>query len=319
MTITLSDGDFDLWQESGGIYDCVDSAETIQTFPPQLATGHKRLIQLRGICLVIHNYEFHQDLKIKYQSSPPVLEFGFQIVGNRQDRGAGQNFVYGGACEAGTWQEQAGQQILQVDIHLEKPEQFSSLVADEYDQLPSELTQLLVGSEQPSYAQIDMTTGAMQLVLKQLLHCPYQKLTKQIYLESKCLELVALRLEQIAAGEPRPSLNRLVRADDIERIHQAKDIMIANLDRPPSLLELARLVGLNDRKLKQGFRQIFGTTVFGYLHDYRLQQAYQMLVTRQMNVKEAAQAVGYASQSSFNAAFKQKYGRNPKSCQLAGQ
>ena len=61
------------------------------------------------------------------------------------------------------------------------------------------------------------------------------------------------------------------------RIHQAKDILIRQIDNPPSLLSLARQVGINDFKLKQGFRQVFGTTVFGYLHSHRMERAAQLL------------------------------------------
>ncbi|MDZ7960171.1 MAG: hypothetical protein RMY34_20195 [Aulosira sp. DedQUE10] len=41
--------------------------------------------------------------------------------------------------------------------------------------------------------------------------------------------------------------------------------LVYNLEFTPSLITLARIVGLNDYKLKQGFQQVFNTTVFGYL------------------------------------------------------
>nr|WP_250123336.1 AraC family transcriptional regulator [Chroococcidiopsis sp. CCMEE 29] len=97
----------------------------------------------------------------------------------------------------------------------------------------------------------------------------------------------------------------------VERIHYTKDILIRNSNNPPSLLALARQVGLNDCTLKKGFRQVFGTSAFGYLHDYRMQQVQQLLLERKMKVEEVAHAVGYASRSSFIAAFNKKFGVSP--------
>jgi AraC-like DNA-binding protein len=78
------------------------------------------------------------------------------------------------------------------------------------------------------------------------------------------------------------------------------------------LIELARQVGLNDFKLKQGFRQVFGTSAFKYLHDYRLEKARQILALGEMKVEEVALRVGFNSRSYFALAFRQKFGLNPK-------
>ena len=43
---------------------------------------------------------------------------------------------------------------------------------------------------------------------------------------------------------------------DIEQLHRAKDILVQQAKMPPTLVELARMVGVNERKLKQGFRQL---------------------------------------------------------------
>lgn len=151
------------------------------------------------------------------------------------------------------------------------------------------------------------------LALKQLLDCPYQAFTKQLYLESKCLELIALRLEQLAEVENSSVPSHHLQADDIERIHDAKAILSEQLDNPPSVPELARQVGLNHDALQQGFHQVFDTTPLGYLRDQRLERGRGLLEPRQMNIQEVATTVGYASQSRFCHAFKRKFGVTPRS------
>jgi AraC family transcriptional regulator, transcriptional activator of the genes for pyochelin and ferripyochelin receptors len=142
------------------------------------------------------------------------------------------------------------------------------------------------------------------------LHCPYQGLIRRIYLESKVLELIALRLEQIDEDEPRNS-TRLLNNKRRDRLYHAKEILLKNLDNPPSVLNLAQQVGLNHHQLKQGFHDVFGTTVFGYLHDYRMEKARQLLCETNMQVTAIACTVGYANPGHFAAAFKRKFGITP--------
>lgn len=76
-------------------------------------------------------------------------------------------------------------------------------------------------------------------------------------------------------------------------------------------MELAREIGINDHKLKVGFRQVFKTTVFGYLHDQRIERSRQLLESGEMTVTGAASAVGFANRGHFAAAFRRKFGINP--------
>lgn len=103
--------------------------------------------------------------------------------------------------------------------------------------------------------------------------------------------------------------------DDLKRLHQAKEILTHRLTNPPSLMELSRQVGLNDYKLKQGFRHIFGTTVFAYLRACRMKRAQQLLIAQELSIAQVAHAVGYASQSRFCDAFKKQFGTTPKAYQ----
>ncbi|WP_249664415.1 helix-turn-helix transcriptional regulator, partial [Lysinibacillus sp. D4B1_S16] len=74
------------------------------------------------------------------------------------------------------------------------------------------------------------------------------------------------------------------------------------------LMELSRLIGLNDFKLKKGFKEMYGTTVFGYLREKRLEQASLLLQNGTMNVMEVANAVGCSNPSHFAEVRKEKYG-----------
>jgi AraC-like DNA-binding protein len=81
---------------------------------------------------------------------------------------------------------------------------------------------------------------------------------------------------------------------------------------PPSLQELADEVGLSLKKLKEGFKQIYGDTVFGFLLEHKMEFARKMLEAGDSNVNEVGLKVGYSTSSHFIAAFKKKYGTTPK-------
>ena len=81
---------------------------------------------------------------------------------------------------------------------------------------------------------------------------------------------------------------------------------------PPSLDELAVNIGLSLKKLKEGFKQLYGDTVFAYLLDHKMDEARIMLDSQKYNVNEVALKLGYSTSSHFIAAFKKKYGTTPK-------
>jgi len=153
-------------------------------------------------------------------------------------------------------------------------------------------------------------TPSMHLVLGQILACTYQDGLKRLYLEAKCMELIVLRLEQVF-GENRESKKIHLNCGDIQRIHEARDFLILHSADPPTLQEIALAAGINSNKLKYGFKQIFGTTVFGFIRNLRLEQARVLLQGGNVSVTEVTLQVGYGSLSHFARLFKQTYGLSP--------
>jgi AraC-like DNA-binding protein len=84
------------------------------------------------------------------------------------------------------------------------------------------------------------------------------------------------------------------------------------MTEPPSLQELANEIGLTLKKLKDGFKQIYGDSVYSFLFDYKMEVARKLLETNQYNVNEVGHKVGYSTASHFITAFKKKFGTTPK-------
>ncbi|WAL59538.1 helix-turn-helix transcriptional regulator [Thermocoleostomius sinensis] len=289
--------------------------------PPQFGQGQIRSIFLQGMELLIFQYRLHDDLRVIDEAGGTEWEFGFNISGNRCGKQTGESFIGWGSYEdGGIYETYANDAILKIDINLHTPEQLYQLIGEELENGFSNITELIEASKKSFLGEINLITPAMRLALDQILHCPFIGNTRQIYLTSKCLELIALKLDQLHQENSDTKKNLCsLKPDDIDRIYLARDIITKNVDNPPSLIQLSRQVGLNDFKLKSGFREIFGTTVFGYLHRHRMEKARQLLNDRRLNVKEVAQAVGYANQSRFAAAFRKQFGINPKAYLLRQQ
>lgn len=150
-------------------------------------------------------------------------------------------------------------------------------------------------------------------IIDEILGCPYQGHARRLFLEGKTYELLALRLREIepaAQAQNRAALSQW----DIQAIREAKRLLDASLHNPPTLMRLARLVGINDFKLKLGFKQVYETTVFGYIRQERMRIARNLLERGQCDVSQASCAVGYESLSSFARQFKKTYGYSPGEC-----
>lgn len=128
---------------------------------------------------------------------------------------------------------------------------------------------------------------------------------KRLMLEAGIVELL-LKQQQPVETKMLPSFSNADKA----RLLEAKNIVEQNLKHPCSLIELSRKTGLNDFKLKRGFKALFGNTVFGYLAGLRMNLAYKLL--REGNsVNEVAEAVGYKNAHHFTAAFKKHFDMLP--------
>ncbi|AFY33146.1 AraC family transcriptional regulator [Calothrix sp. PCC 7507] len=179
--------------------------------------------------------------------------------------------------------------------------------------LPVQLQKWIEGKEIENFHQsLGTITPAIQIKLQEIRNCPYRGAIRQIYLESRMLDLLALQLTKWTELEQQPCYLPKLRRNDIERLYLAQEILSKNLENPPSLLELARQVGLNDNKLKWGFRHLFGKAVFEYFHDCQMQQAQNLLAQTQLSVTEIAHTVGYASLPSFSGAFRRRFGTSPR-------
>src|SRR5690606_20873401 len=128
---------------------------------------------------------------------------------------------------------------------------------------------------------------------------------KLLFLQSKSIELLVLQAEAFEKSDQLRKSSVLRSSYDRQCIYDAKDYILQHADLPPSLGELSKIVGINEFKLKKGFKEVFNDTVFGYLNNFRLNQAKEMLLEGS-SVSQVALALGYSSVPHFSGSFKKK-------------
>ncbi len=161
------------------------------------------------------------------------------------------------------------------------------------------------------YYQDSIITPSMAIVLNQLINFNLNNSVKNLYFKGKVLELLSLYFNK-SEGAYTEQCPFLVDETNVVKIRKAKDIIVARMAEPPTLQDLADEIGLSLKKLKVGFKQIYGDSVFSFLFDYKMEVARKLLESGENNVNEVGLRVGYSTASHFIAAFKKKYGTTPK-------
>tara|TARA_B000000475_G_scaffold179142_1_gene144066 strand:- start:32 stop:889 length:858 start_codon:yes stop_codon:yes gene_type:complete len=149
------------------------------------------------------------------------------------------------------------------------------------------------------------------LVLNEIKRLDIKSSTKNLFLKAKVYELFShlynrnrdLNIEQCPF---------LTNEENFKKIKKAKDIIIKNMTDPPSLVELSEEINLSLKKLKEGFKKIYGKPVYQFLIEYKMELAKKLLSENDYNVNEVSLKLGYSNASHFITAFKNKYGLTPK-------
>ncbi len=194
--------------------------------------------------------------------------------------------------------------LITVLISIKK---FHGLFSQEADYI----TFLSDDNRDKKYYKDGKISPSMAIVLNQLINYNLNQSIKNLYFKGKAYELLSLYFNRSddANVEQCPFL---VDESNVIKIRKAKDIIISKMAEPPTLQELSEEISLSLKKLKEGFKQIYGDSVYSFLFEYKMEFARKLLESGDYNVSEVGLKVGYSTASHFIAAFKKKYGITPK-------
>ncbi len=131
----------------------------------------------------------------------------------------------------------------------------------------------------------------------------------QLELHIHALSLLSEQFKELAPVETE--LAGGFSSDDVERLERARDIIAHQLHLPLTSQYLATQVGINEHKLKEGFRYLYDNTPSGVVLEQRMRKAYTLLESGQQ-VAQTAWQVGYKYPNNFSVAFTRYFGKAPK-------
>lgn len=158
------------------------------------------------------------------------------------------------------------------------------------------------------------TSPSVNRILLDLSNCKYSSVAKTVYYEAKIMELLAVYFEETVFESNIKGVQSNLSKDDIAALKTAKKIIDTAIESAPSLKKLSRLVCINEYKLKNGFKELYGTPVHAYIIDKRLDTARLLIESQKLSVIEAALMVGYNDASYFSEKFRERFGINPSEC-----
>lgn len=123
-------------------------------------------------------------------------------------------------------------------------------------------------------------------------------------LSSKAYELIALLTAETG-------LQKHEDREKNEAIRKARRRLIANLEKPVDLKELAMEMGMSYSLFRKAFKEITGFSPHQYRLNFRMHQASRLLVSSNLQISIIAKQLGFRSIYNFSERFKKKTGCSP--------
>lgn len=274
-----------------------------------------------GLTLYTLNILVHMDVELDMELTEPAVGFVLALEGNSILRVPGTSErvsslpITGGHDLAAVCRPEklnlplrSGQWHRMIKLQMDVGE-IARLIDGQDLTIPESLRPVLLPSK-PWRPQVRRTLSpALECIGYQMLNCPFLGTARRLFMEGKALEILAHELHgsMETSSKERGGYSQ----EDFERLEHARRILQEEYSDPPTILALSRRIGMNDYKLKRGFREIYDITIFGYVRKLRMEKARALLELGHLNVTEVAMETGYSCLGHFAAAFKKRFGVLP--------
>jgi AraC-like DNA-binding protein len=192
------------------------------------------------------------------------------------------------------------------NLHIEIEESYYKQLLDGSEDWSVNLKERFTGHRSclaGSYA----LTPAMIRNIYEIFSTPMSGMLKRLVIEAKMLELIALQWG-MSINSPDKRKN-----DKNAVLHEIKGYLEQTYLQEHSLKAICMRFGINEFMLKNGFKQLFGTTVFDYIIARRLDHARELLLSADYTIQQISNLVGYKYANHFSTAFKNRFGATPRS------
>ncbi|MCC9043690.1 AraC family transcriptional regulator [Myroides sp. M-43] len=311
--LTIVDKDYSSSYFDTTLHPVKENITHIDSF---LGQGYYKEIYFDGVHIGIGDAILARPLEVGFESNFETIEMHFSLKGKNTASTSNfdkdisftpfsHNILYANALSGEMRWENEAFQLCEINL---KPSFFKKFLPQDNHLFDTFRNAIEKGSSSLLHPNNQNITHQMYVIVEQIILCQRKGLFKKMFLEAKIIELLLLQLEQFQSDSPySTTLNKR----DIDKIYAVRDFILDNLNSTHSLVDLAHLVGTNDFILKKGFKELFGTTVFSFWADQKMEYAKGLLGDKELNITEISDLIGYKNPRHFSSAFKKKYGVSP--------
>lgn len=321
MTLRLYDSDISyLFLERDYDPASASSEGGIQEYTTRIGNpvgeGYYHEIYFEGVHIGFGNALLSNKVLLYFESDFETVEMHFALKGSSNatsgqlEKQIGfnahqQNIIYANKLRGKMQWESEAIQLFEINL---SPVFFNRFLPDD-SKLFSDFRKIIDGGNAGCLnTNNKLITYQMYQIIDDIMNCQRKGFFKRMYLEAKVIELLVLQLEQSNDGKgSKVSLSK----ENIDKIYAVRDFILDNIHTASSLIDLAHRAGTNEFTLKKGFKELFGTTVFGFWSDTKMEQAKLMLTEQAVNISDVSKCLGYKNPRHFSTAFKRKYGFLP--------
>jgi AraC-like DNA-binding protein len=151
---------------------------------------------------------------------------------------------------------------------------------------------------------------SLQKIVDDIVIEPIANIFELFFLRIKAEELICRLLMELEKRDEKHLVALNIR--DIQAIYNVKEQMLAHIETPPVINDLAVSVQMSPSKLKRLFKQIFGNSIFSYYQEFRMKEAARLLKDEKLSVSDVGYQLGFTNLSHFSRVFKEQIGMKPK-------
>ena len=293
----------------------------LMTMPAQLGQGYIRRLEFGPeFKITIHHYLLKEDLIIKRNSSG----LGNELItvffySNEQSLGIAFNdnplVLFSNRDDSAIQVTSndlssvirfpANHHINYVVVAITPPYLTALLALND----PNSVLQTITGSGN-SFLFFESMTAETKLLLKNIAAVDMNNNLSRFYMQIKVQELLYLLFHQLSSRES--AAHQSINSADAERLLHIRNEILSDLSVPPLLRELAQIAAMSETKLKQLFKQTFGSTIYNYYQQARMEEAAFLLKQSKRSVAEVGYELGFSNLSHFSRLFEKHYGITPK-------
>lgn len=291
--------------------DGVDGYRTTVWNHPHFGTWSQKTIDLGYLKVEQNQYQFRERIKVSYDSDVSgVVHHCISVKGymaahvpdHKLDARLDSLMYHNMYLSDHLYHLSIDRDVVNVHIEIDK-EYYCQLLPN--DEAWADAIRETISRNHVYYPGDYPLTPAMIQSLRTLFNSPLSGPLKKLLTEAKVQELLALQLFHFSDRTPK------LPARDRDLMEDIRNYLDTHFLEDHTLKSICQRFGVNEFKLKSGFKQSFNTTVFDYLWNKKMEHAHSLLADRQLRILEVANLVGYQYTNHFSTAFKKKFGYSP--------